>query len=198
MTSLADSAQKIGDIVSSFKPSPSGTICSRSTPRSKPPASAKRAAASPWSLPKSNRWRCRPPRRRRPSADKSSPCRFDDGRGGVDSAHHPAHARNPALCDRRRGVDRAARRRDQQYLLERRQRGAGDADDGGSAQRRCRRCLADAHVRRGRARCLAIGRSGSRPICAATSRTSSPARGVTLVHDPIRLIGSWTKCLIGA
>ncbi len=73
---------------------------------------------------------------------------IDRERGGIDPAHHPAHAGNPALRDRRRGFDRAAERRDLQHFVERRERGRGNPGDGRRAQRRCRRSDPDQRIGR--------------------------------------------------
>ena len=99
-----------------------------------------------------------------------------------DPAHHPAHARNPALCVRGRRLDRAAERRHQQHLLERRQCGAGSGDHDRGAQRRRRRGDKDANLGRSRARYLAIGGSRRRRSAAAYRDFPEGRRG--LVNPP--------------
>ena len=74
-----------------------------------------------------------------------------------------------------RGLDRAAKRRDRAIFRPMSPARRSHAGHGRSAQRRRRRRYADARIRRSRARHLAARWRPPSPICAGISRTSSPA-----------------------
>ncbi len=107
-----------------------------------------------------------------------------------DPPHHPAHGGNPALCDRRSGLDRGTKCGDQQHLVECRERRASDPEHGRGAQRCGRRRYADAYVGRGRARYIAVG--------GISCRRSAPAHRVLprrrrrlILHPPPRSGGGY-------
>jgi methyl-accepting chemotaxis protein len=98
MTTLADSAQRIGDIVKPFRALLSRPICSPSMQRSRRRAPATPAADLRWS-------------RQGHRSDRRTDLRragLDRKRRRFDPAHYPAHARNPALHLGRRRLGRTA------------------------------------------------------------------------------------------
>ena len=76
-----------------------------------------------------------------------------------DPPHYPAHAGNPALRVGGCCFDRTTKRRNKQHLVQCGERGSGNADDGSHPQRRRRRRHPDAHFGRGGARQLGSRRS---------------------------------------
>ena len=91
-----------------------------------------------------------------------------------DPAHHPAHARNSALHVGRRRLDRAAERRHLEHLLECGKRRARGGKHGARARRSRRRRGQDPHLGRSRARHLAHG--GNRHGRSEPAHRSVPQR----------------------
>jgi hypothetical protein len=175
MTTLAESAQKIGDIVKLIQTIAEQTnlLALNATIEAARAGDAGRGfavvASEVKSLAGTDRQSHRSDRRANPRR-----AGLDHERRRFDPAHHPAHARNSALHVRRRRLDRAAERRHLEHLLECSKRRARGGKHGARARRSRRRRGQDPHFGRSRARHLAHG--GNRHGRSEPAHRSVPQR----------------------
>jgi methyl-accepting chemotaxis protein len=133
MTTFAESAQKIGDIVKLIQTIAEQTnlLALNATIEAARAGDAGRGFAVVASEVKSLAVQTAKASDRRTDPRRAG---LDHERRRFDPAHHPAHARNPALHVRRRRLDRAAERRYVEHLLKCRERRAGRGNDGACAR----------------------------------------------------------------